>query len=62
MKRVGTDATVVAYSGGVQLALQAGRGLTREAIEIEVIDLRTLKPLDLDAILVSLEKRAGSSS
>jgi pyruvate dehydrogenase E1 component beta subunit len=56
VKRVGTDATVVAYSGGVQLALQAGRGLAREGIEIEVIDLRTLKPLDLDAIVASLEK------
>ena len=56
VKRVGTHATVVAYTGGVQLALQAGRGLTREGIEIEVIDLRTLKPLDLDAIVASLEK------
>ena len=56
VKRVGTDVTVVAYSGGVQLALQAGRGLAREGIEIEVIDLRTLKPLDLDAIVASLEK------
>ena len=56
VKRVGTDVTVVAYSGGVQLALQAGRGLAREGIEIEVIDLRTLKPLDLDAIVSSLEK------
>ncbi len=40
----------------MQLALQAGRRLAREGIEIEVIDLRTLKPLDLDAIVGSLEK------
>jgi len=56
LKRSGTDVTVVAYAGGVQLALQAGRQLAREGIEIEVIDLRTLKPLDLDAIVASLEK------
>jgi pyruvate/2-oxoglutarate/acetoin dehydrogenase E1 component len=56
VRRAGGDVTVVAYSGGVQLALQAGRGLAREGIEIEVIDLRTLKPLDLDAIVASLAK------
>ncbi len=55
-KREGTDVTVVAYAGGVQLALQAGRQLARESIEIEVVDLRTLKPLDLEAIVGSVEK------
>ncbi len=55
-KREGTDVTVVAYAGGVQLALQAGRQLARENIEIEVVDLRTLKPLDLEAIVGSVEK------
>ena len=56
LKRSGSDVTVVAYSGGVQLALQAGRRLAREGIEIDVVDLRTLKPLDIDAIVASLEK------
>ena len=55
-KREGTDVTVVAYAGGVQLALQAGRQLAREGVEIEVVDLRTLKPLDLEAIVGSVAK------
>ena len=61
-KREGTDVTVVAYAGGVQLALQAGRQLAREGVEIEVVDLRTLKPLDLDAIVARSRRRAGSWS
>jgi pyruvate/2-oxoglutarate/acetoin dehydrogenase E1 component len=56
VRRPGKDATVLAYSAGVQLALQAGRTLSEDGIEIEVIDLRTLKPLDLDAIVTSLRK------
>jgi len=56
LRRPGRDATVLAYSAGVQLALQAGRTLSEDGIEIEVIDLRTLKPLDLDAIVGSLRK------
>jgi len=56
VKREGTDATVVAYGQGVHLALQAGRQLAREAIELEVIDVRTLKPLDLEAIEASIRK------
>lgn len=54
--RSGTDATVIAYSAGVHLALQAARQLARQGVEVEVIDLRTLKPLDMDTILESLRK------
>src|SRR2546428_9178841 len=46
VKRTGTDATVVAYGQCVHYALQAGRQLAAEGIELEVIDVRTLKPLD----------------
>jgi pyruvate/2-oxoglutarate/acetoin dehydrogenase E1 component len=56
VKRAGEHATVVAYSAGVQLALQAGRQLAADGIEIEVLDLRTLKPLDLDTIVESLRR------
>jgi pyruvate/2-oxoglutarate/acetoin dehydrogenase E1 component len=56
VKREGSDVTVVAYSQGVHLALQSGRQLAREGIEIEVIDLRTLKPLDLETVVESVRK------
>lgn len=56
VKRIGGDVTVVSYAQGVHLALQAARQLALEGIELEVIDVRTLKPLDLDTILESVQK------
>ena len=56
VKRAGTDVTVVAAGAPTQLALQAARQLAREGIELEVIDPRTLKPLDIDAIAESVAK------
>jgi pyruvate dehydrogenase E1 component beta subunit len=56
VKRTGHDATVVAYGQCVHYALQAGRQLAAEGIELEVIDVRTLKPLDLDTIAESVQK------
>ena len=49
--RAGSEATVVTYSAGVDLALGASEGL-----DVEVLDLRTVWPIDRDAILESLEK------
>src|SRR5262249_16688935 len=54
VKRPGTDVTVVATGAGVDLALQAARRLGRGGVELEVIDPRTLKPLDIDLIADSL--------
>ena len=54
--REGKDVTVVSYSIGVGLALQAAETLSGEGIEAEVIDLRTLRPLDKTAVLTSLAK------
>ena len=48
VKRAGSDVTVVAAGATVPLALQAARQLAREGVELEVIDVRTLKPLDAD--------------
>lgn len=56
VKRAGTDVTVVTYAHGVHLALQAARQLAREGIELEVVDVRTLRPLDLETILESVRK------
>jgi len=55
--REGSDATIVSYSIGVGLALEAAEVLAGEGIEAEIIDLRTLRPLDKEAVLASLAKR-----
>ena len=54
--REGSDVTIVSYSIAVGLALEAAEELSGEGIEAEVIDLRTLRPLDKEAILASLAK------
>ena len=54
--REGSDVTIVAYSIAVGLALEAAEELSGEGIEAEVIDLRTLRPLDKEAVLASLAK------
>ncbi|MEH6756606.1 MAG: pyruvate dehydrogenase complex E1 component subunit beta [Parasphingorhabdus sp.] len=54
--REGTDVTIVSYSIGVGLALEAADTLAGEGIEAEVIDLRTLRPLDTETVLKSLAK------
>ena len=54
--REGRDVTIVSYSIGVGLALEAAETLAGEGIEAEVLDLRTLRPLDKEAVLTSLAK------
>jgi pyruvate dehydrogenase E1 component beta subunit len=54
--RAGKDVTIVSYSIGVGLALEAADTLAGEGIDAEVIDLRTLRPLDGVAVLTSLKK------
>jgi len=54
--RAGRDVTIVSYSIGVALALEAAEKLAAEGIEAEVLDLRTLRPLDKDAVLESLSR------
>ncbi len=54
--REGKDVTIVSYSIGVGLALDAAETLAAEGIDCEVIDLRTLRPLDKAAVLKSLKK------
>ena len=54
--REGSDVTIVSYSIGVGLALEAAEVLSSEGIDAEVLDLRTLRPLDREAILTSLAK------
>jgi pyruvate/2-oxoglutarate/acetoin dehydrogenase E1 component len=54
--REGRDVTLISYSKSVDLAVAAAGVLAGEGVEAEVIDLRSLKPLDLDTILASVAK------
>ncbi len=54
--RPGKDVTIVSYSIGVGLSLEAAEQLAGEGIDAEVIDLRTLRPLDTAAVLESLSR------
>jgi pyruvate dehydrogenase E1 component beta subunit len=54
--REGSDVTIVSYSIGVGFALEAAETLAGQGIDAEVIDLRTLRPLDHQTILESLAK------
>ena len=56
IKRPGKDVTLVTYSRMVLRALEAAEILAKEGIDVEVIDLRSLKPLDTDAIINSVKK------
>ena len=54
--RVGTDVTIVSWSMGMAYALKAADALAKEGIEAEVIDLRTIRPMDTETILASVKK------
>ena len=56
IKRPGKDVTLVTYSRLVYNALEAAKQLAIEGIDVEVIDLRTLKPLDINTIVASIKK------
>jgi len=56
VKRVGKDVTIVAYSMMVTRALEAAAILAEEGIEAEVVDPRTLVPLDMETIVASVRK------
>jgi len=56
VKREGKDVTVITYSRMVLHALSAAEKLAQEGIDVEVVDLRSLKPLDIDTIMASVEK------
>ncbi len=56
IKREGGDVTLVAYARGVDWALQAARQLARDGVEAEVVDLRWLRPLDMELVYQSFKK------
>jgi pyruvate dehydrogenase E1 component beta subunit len=54
--REGTDVTIVGYSRMLQVALRAAAQLEEQGVSAEVIDLRTLRPLDMDTVYASVRK------
>ncbi|MCF8879091.1 pyruvate dehydrogenase complex E1 component subunit beta [Hyphobacterium sp. SN044] len=56
IRRTGSDVTITAHSRMVGFALKAAEELAEQGIEAEVIDLRTLRPLDTDTIIESVKK------
>jgi len=56
IKRPGTDLTVISYGLMLHHCLEAAAELAGEGVEVEVLDLRTLRPLDAEAILTSVRK------
>ncbi|MEG1515602.1 MAG: alpha-ketoacid dehydrogenase subunit beta [Clostridia bacterium] len=56
IKRKGQDVTIITYSYVTHLALEAAALLAKEGIDVEVLDLRSIKPMDTPAILESVQK------
>ena len=56
IKRTGSDISVITYGAMVHLALEAAATLANDGIELEIVDLRTLVPLDKERILESVKK------
>ena len=56
IKRAGTDVTVVSFGKIIKIALAAAEELAAEGISVEVIDLRTVRPIDYDTVIASVQK------
>ena len=54
--REGTDVTIVSYSRGVKFSLEAAEVLSAEGVSAEVVDLRTIRPMDIETVLASVKK------
>jgi pyruvate dehydrogenase E1 component beta subunit len=56
IQRPGKDVTIVSYSKGLEISVKAAELLSKEGVDAEVVDLRTLRPLDMDPVLESFKK------
>ncbi|MBC8335351.1 MAG: alpha-ketoacid dehydrogenase subunit beta [Anaerolineales bacterium] len=56
IQRPGNDATIVTYAKGLELSMQAADQLAKEGIQVEIVDLRSLRPLDMGPVLESFKK------
>ena len=56
VQRPGKDVTIVTYCKGLELSMKAAEDLAKDGIEAEIVDLRTLRPLDMEPVLESFKK------
>ena len=56
VQRPGKDVTIVTYSKMLELSLKAADQLSKEGIEVEIVDLRSLRPLDMEPVITSFKK------
>jgi len=56
IQRKGKDVTIVTYSKGLDISMKAAEELSKEGIEAEIVDLRTLRPLDTNPVIESFKK------
>src|SRR5574342_625482 len=56
VQREGSDVTIVTYCKGLELSMEAADELAKEGIQAEIVDLRTLRPLDMEPVLESFKK------
>ncbi len=56
IQRPGKDVTLVTYSKGLEISMKAAEQLSKEGVEAEVVDLRTLRPLDMDPVFESFSR------
>ncbi len=56
IKRAGSDVTIVTFGKIIKVAFEAAEILAKEGIEVEIIDLRTVRPIDYDAVIKSVKK------
>jgi pyruvate dehydrogenase E1 component beta subunit len=56
IQRPGRDVTIIAYSKLLEISLKAADELAKEGIEAEIVDLRTLRPLDMEPVIESVKK------
>jgi pyruvate dehydrogenase E1 component beta subunit len=56
IQRPGKDVTIVTYSKGLEISMKAADELAKDGIEVEIVDLRSLRPLDMDPVIESFKK------
>jgi pyruvate dehydrogenase E1 component beta subunit len=56
IQRPGKDVTIVTYSKGLEISMKASEQLAKDGIDVEVVDLRSLRPLDMGPVLESFKK------
>ncbi len=56
VQRTGKDVTIVTYSKGLEISMKAADELAKSGIEVEIVDLRSLRPLDMEPVIESFKK------